>query len=355
MEGLAIVEFTLPGTVDERWRAFQRIEREHNHELIGGPEWDVSDESALATAHSDREHHVRRFLAYLDGEPVGKAHTRVNHVDSPELAFVFVCILPEYRGRGIGNALAEHVLREAAGHRIYQAWAECPIPRDGEEVAVPPTGAGAIPANSPALRLALRHGFKLGQVERVSRYDFAEPAVDPAQALAEATGVAGEHYEIIAWEGAAGDDLLPGLAVLRERMYLDPPSGEMTLLASHWDVARMRQSDAERLVGNRMFRTVARHRPTGEIVALNELMVDRSNPKAFVDQWDTIVLPDHRGRRLGMAVKAANLLAVRAALPGAKSVMTWNAEENRPMLAVNEALGYYPVLVEAAFERRADA
>ena len=52
-----------------------------------------------------------------------------------------------------------------------------------------------------------------------------------------------------------------------------------------------------------------------------------------------------------MLIKAANLEFVRAVLPGAGSVITWNAEENRHMLAVNEALGFRPILVEGAFER----
>ncbi|MBD4636278.1 GNAT family N-acetyltransferase, partial [Xanthomonas citri pv. citri] len=67
-------------------------------------------------------------------------------------------------------------------------------------------------------------------------------------------------------------------------------------------------------------------------------------------QWDTIVLPEHRGHRLGMRVKAANLIAVRDALPGARAIITGNAEENRHMLDVNEALGFRPVLAEASME-----
>ena len=51
-------------------------------------------------------------------------------------------------------------------------------------------------------------------------------------------------------------------------------------------------------------------------------------------------------------VKAANLIQVHRAAPDATSILTWNAEENRYMLDVNEALGFRQVLVEAAFQRR---
>ncbi|NHB85368.1 hypothetical protein G7085_14080 [Tessaracoccus sp. HDW20] len=51
-------------------------------------------------------------------------------------------------------------------------------------------------------------------------------------------------------------------------------------------------------------------------------------------------------------MKAANLIQVREAAPDATALLTWNAEENRHMLSVNEALGFRPVLVEAAFQRK---
>ena len=347
-----IIEITLPESVDAHWRYYQRISRAHNHELVGGPQWDVSDEASLAAAHADSEHEVHRYLALLDGVAAGYANTRVNVVDSPTKLNVFICVLPEYRGRGIAKALAEHIRGRVGGYTVYQAWAECSIPEPGDDVLVPTSGAGAVPADHPAIRLALGYGFKLGQVERVSRYDFATPSIDPAAALREAMTHAGDDYEVIAWEGAAGDDMLTDLAALRERMYTDPPSGEMTAVESKWDAERMRKADEERLLSNRMFRTVVRHKPTGTVVALNELMLERSNPEAFVDQWDTVVLEAHRGRRLGMAVKAANLIALKEAVPTATSIITWNAEENRHMLAVNEALGFYSILAEAAFERR---
>lgn len=95
-----------------------------------------------------------------------------------------------------------------------------------------------------------------------------------------------------------------------------------------------------------------RHLPTGQLVALNELLRDRSNADAFVGQWDTVVLPEHRGHRLGMAVKAANILQVRESEPTATAIITWNAEENRHMLRVNEELGFREILREAALEKQ---
>lgn len=60
---------------------------------------------------------------------------------------------------------------------------------------------------------------------------------------------------------------------------------------------------------------------------------------------------EHRGHRLGMLVKVANLRQVVAREPQRTRVMTWNAEENRPMLAVNEAIGFRAVGYEAGWQR----
>jgi RimJ/RimL family protein N-acetyltransferase len=48
----------------------------------------------------------------------------------------------------------------------------------------------------------------------------------------------------------------------------------------------------------------------------------------------------HRGHRLGLLVKTAMVEWLRAAEPTVDRIQTWNAESNRFMIAVNEALGY---------------
>ena len=53
-----------------------------------------------------------------------------------------------------------------------------------------------------------------------------------------------------------------------------------------------------------------------------------------------------------MLVKVENLLQLRRLHPDRTRVVTWNAEENRPMLAVNEALGFTPVGAEGGWQKR---
>jgi RimJ/RimL family protein N-acetyltransferase len=61
------------------------------------------------------------------------------------------------------------------------------------------------------------------------------------------------------------------------------------------------------------------------------------------EQWNTIVEPDHRGHRLGLAVKFANLRHLRLAVPETQRLETWNADENTRMIAINELLGFHIV------------
>ena len=62
-----------------------------------------------------------------------------------------------------------------------------------------------------------------------------------------------------------------------------------------------------------------------------------------MQQLDTLVLAEHRGHRLGMLLKVANLRALQASGSAPSLVSTFNAEENRHMLNVNEAIGFRPV------------
>jgi RimJ/RimL family protein N-acetyltransferase len=53
-----------------------------------------------------------------------------------------------------------------------------------------------------------------------------------------------------------------------------------------------------------------------------------------------VVHPAHRGHRLGLAVKIANLEALARRAPAARLIVTGNAAVNAPMIAVNDMLGF---------------
>jgi RimJ/RimL family protein N-acetyltransferase len=71
-------------------------------------------------------------------------------------------------------------------------------------------------------------------------------------------------------------------------------------------------------------------------------------------QWGTLVRPDVRGHRLGLAVKVANLRLLQAERPDIEQLTTYNAEVNAHMGAVNDRLGFAPVGRLGEFQRRLD-
>jgi hypothetical protein len=66
----------------------------------------------------------------------------------------------------------------------------------------------------------------------------------------------------------------------------------------------------------------------------------------------TLVRRDHRGHRLGSAVKVANLEALQRDRPDVTTVETQNAEQNPWMVSINERLGFEPVAVCPELVRR---
>ena len=86
-------------------------------------------------------------------------------------------------------------------------------------------------------------------------------------------------------------------------------------------------------------------------MAHSVLCVDSDDP-VNIQQFGTLVHRDHRGHRLGLAVKARNLREVQQAYPDRRRVVTTNAETNDHMVAINELMGFEPVELLAEFQRK---
>jgi hypothetical protein len=86
-----------------------------------------------------------------------------------------------------------------------------------------------------------------------------------------------------------------------------------------------------------------------EVVGYSDLVVPGGDlPNVY--QWGTLVLREHRGHRLGLAVKARGLQELQRRIgPERTLVQTCNAEQNAAMVGINERLGFRIVEISPSF------
>ncbi len=289
----------------------------------------------------------RLFVARVDGEIVGRAAAETHAGDDADTTWVRTQVLPEFRGRGIGRALLATVERTFPQTRKVIAYVGG-TDRGGLRLASP-TGFGSISAEARETRFMHAAGYRFEQVERLSRLPLPIAGLDAL--VAESQAASGDDYRVHTWSGRTPERWLEDRALLATRMSTDAPSAGLEEPENVWTVERVRDAD-DRAATNPRTRVLAavEHLPSGHLVGFTMLSVPRSRRRA-VDQWATLVLREHRGHRLGMLLKVANLAHLAEMAPGHPSVITFNAEENRPMLTVNEQLGYVGIAYEGAWRK----
>ena len=122
------------------------------------------------------------------------------------------------------------------------------------------------------------------------------------------------NYELVTWHGRIPDEHIGEYARLAGRMSVDVPMGDLDYEPELWDVERVRiGQDRLRRMGRDWWCTVA-VAPDGTLAGMTEisLAIDEDHT-GF--QGDTIVDQPHRGHRLGLLLKIANLRAVLADRP----------------------------------------
>jgi RimJ/RimL family protein N-acetyltransferase len=146
-------------------------------------------------------------------------------------------------------------------------------------------------------------------------------------------------YEIVTWVDRAPDDLVDGVAKLVGRMSTDTPRGDLSFEPEVWDASRWREKEEDAFRAGRRRLAAGAVDRNGHLVAFTDIGAWAQEP-AIAEQWNTIVDPDHRGHRLGLATKVANLRNLRQQIPGALRLETWNALENSRIIEINELLGF---------------
>ena len=150
-----------------------------------------------------------------------------------------------------------------------------------------------------------------------------------------------EGYSLVQWVGSTPQRWLDDVAYLTGRMSTDAPLDALQWDAEVYDAARMQADETSSLAcGLHMVTTAAVH-STGQLVGLTQI-VGLATSTWFAGQWNTIVAPEHRGHRLGMLIKVANLRHALAQRPELRVIDTCNANSNRHMIVINEVMGFRP-------------
>jgi len=268
--------------------------------------------------------------AVVDGAVAGALRLILPLRDNGTVAILDLAVHPAHRRRGLGSALLAEGLALAAAHGRTAAIADVDEPGP----------------DTPGRAFALRHGWTCDLLE--TRRDLVLPVDEDRLAALEAD--AGGGYEVVTWRDRTPDDLLEDRALLARRMTTDAPQGDLPVEEEDWDGARMREHEAVSLARGRTVLSAGAVRD-GRLVAYTDLQIPLAEPER-AQQAGTLVLREHRGHRLGARMKVAVLRQVAADFPAVRRISTYNSDGNRPMVAVNEALGFRPAGQISAWSAR---
>jgi GNAT superfamily N-acetyltransferase len=308
----------------DAWYAILRATDLERWPELGG--WTRREVHALVGARDGATEYLCLAAVDPSGATVGIGLSELPRRDNIHGASLDVRVLRAHRRQGVGTAIVAETQRRVAaeGRMVLNGLVELP---------------SALLDAAPATSFAHRLGFVAMQTG--NRRHLVVP-IDPerrARLLSEVER-ATLGYRTLAFVSPWPKEYLDDQCALSRRMSTDAPSGDAHHEEETWDAARVEESD--RLLakqGLTKLVAVAQHLESGRLVAFSELVLPQDHPHEAW-QWATLVLREHRGHRLGLAVKLANLDLLAATAPEARVVTTGNAQENAPMIAVNDMLGF---------------
>lgn len=276
----------------------------------------------------------------VDGEVVTTGWIGTPLLDNLDRAHLAVTTIDGHRRRGYATAMLAHVEQVARdrGRSIL----------GGE--AYWPYGAGAEGEGTPGREFARVHGYglALGDIQRRLALPVDDSLLDELASEAAAHHAA---YTLRSWVGDVPDDLVEEYAEASASLMTEAPTGELDIEPEAPDVAALREGEQLlRKQGRTKYATVA-IADDGHVAAYTDLVTTIHEPdRAY--QWGTLVRRADRGRRLGLAVKVANLRLLQAERPDIAQLTTFNAEVNSHMIGVNERLGFVPVERLGEFQKK---
>ncbi len=277
------------------------------------------------------------FGGYVDGQLVAFGALWLFVLDNKDKAWCEVQVDPEHRRRGHGRELLEHLAVIAKDDGRTELITDTKIPMAELD-------------SHPYAQFLTSLRFTRSNVE-VVRYLLLPVPDARIQTWIDQAAERHDGYRIETFVDDIPDELVPSLCVLFSQLAVDAPTGDVDFEEETMTPQRFAERQATtRAMGRTVFETLA-ITPDNTVAAQSTLSVP-CDDDTDVWQWGTFVHREHRGRRLGLATKAANLRAVQQAHPDKQRIVTQNAETNDYMVSINVTMGFEAVEACAEFVRR---
>ncbi|MEV7605390.1 GNAT family N-acetyltransferase [Paenarthrobacter sp. NPDC089322] len=292
------------------------------------------------------------LVAKADGIIVGTVDIALPLADNMDLAEFTLDILPEYQSQGVGRQLLEAAeeLARAEGRTMVLVDTNHPatsLTEVPEDQLIPGSGPGFLPVSSREVDFAQRAGYTLQHIEQFSSCVLPLDSKLVADLQSEAEEANAGRYALHHWTDRCPEPWLEAVAELEnaagEVVHDEDTEDETAAVEDSgmvFDAAVLRETeDAALAQGRRTVVTAVEHLATGRLAGLTTISV-LAHRQDVVFQDDTLVLQEHRGNKLGLLIKVANMERLSEQFPDARVIYTWNAPENRYLLTVNKQLGF---------------
>ncbi|WP_309723223.1 GNAT family N-acetyltransferase [Armatimonas sp.] len=288
---------------------------------------DTVEELRFSDAHRDPKIKWARFLAEVDGQPVATGgYGQSMDMYHPQKFGVNVNVLPEFQGQGIGKALYEHALAALAPHNPILIRSNA---REDKERSV---------------RFLTDRGFTEAMRDWESRLALA--TFDPTL-LAEAAQKAqdaGITVHSVAELSKSVPDWKQRLKELDWTITLDMPTTD-TLTDPGFEHFEKTTLGNPSFLPDAWFIALDGDHWVGE----SALWKSEGDPEILY-VGATGVRREYRRKGIATALKLAATGWAKDA--GKREVRTWNAQENRAMLSINEAMGFEKIPAWISYEKK---
>jgi GNAT superfamily N-acetyltransferase len=300
---------------------------------------DAPDDLSPTVSHYSA--HVR---CGWDGDPPAVALARDEHDtavavlethlptwDNRHLGFVMVTVDPLRRRQGIGRHMFELGVGRVKAARRTLLCSEC--------------------LDGPAVAFLEKYGLERASTDVWRRQNLR--ALDRASIEADynEARTAAADYDLVRIPVPTPGALLEDVVQITQAIN-DAPTDDLDIEDEVFSPERIRAFEAAQAAqGRRVYRLAARPRGASGLAGHTLLAVEADRPW-HAWQYDTSVLAEHRGHRLGLLLKTAMLRWMEEDEPQIRTVDTWNAASNEHMIAVNDALGYQVVSRGFTWQRR---